>query len=199
MHVGESTKDYTLMAHASDEVDAAWEDLLSDFFTEVPYSYVASVGRLDTSIPSTNGGFIATYTFMHQLHCLKRLHHSYWPDRYFPNTTADQKADILEHNLHCLQMMLTAIKCHADPVPETIRWVEESPYPFGNRSSKHECVNWEVLMKEMKRKRVDPFTPGLLVHPIYGPALGEGRGTVLDEGFRLKFVVGGTTVKVGGE
>lgn len=69
MHIGESTADYTLMAHASDEVDQAWADLLQDFFTEVPYSYVEKVGRLDTSVKTENG-FVATYTFMHQLHCL---------------------------------------------------------------------------------------------------------------------------------
>ena len=68
--VGEESKDYELMGKPSDELDAAWKHLMQDFFTEVPYSYVAKVDRLDEGIPTKDGGFLATYSFMHNLHCL---------------------------------------------------------------------------------------------------------------------------------
>ncbi len=67
-------------------------------------------------------------------------------------------------------MLLKTIMCKADAVPETLRWVEESKFPLGNRTSPHECVNWDTVMGEMKRKRVDPFKPGVLVHPKFGKA-----------------------------
>lgn len=70
LQIGEEAKDYELMGHPSDRLDAAWENLMKDFFTEVPYSYVESVGRLDEGIRTESGNFLATYSFMHQLHCL---------------------------------------------------------------------------------------------------------------------------------
>lgn len=65
-------------------------------------------------------------------------------------------------------MLLKAIMCHADTIPETLRWVEESKFPLGNRTSPHECVNWDTLMDGMRKNRVDPFKPGVLVHPKLG-------------------------------
>ncbi|PVH95181.1 hypothetical protein DM02DRAFT_691275 [Periconia macrospinosa] len=177
--MGEEAKDYELMGFPSAELDTAWENLMGDFFTEVPYSYVAKVGRLDEGIPTASGGFLATYSFMHQLHCLKRVHHSYWPERYYPNTTEQDKANLLEHN---------------HPVPETLRWVEQSRFPLGNRTSPHECVNWDALMSEMKKHRVDPFKPGVLVHPKFGPVVPDGRNTVIDESERHRFVINGTSL-----
>ena len=70
MIIGHESNDYELMGHPSDKLDAAWEDLMKDFYTEVPYSYVEKVDRLDEAIPSEGGGFLAIYSFMHQLHCL---------------------------------------------------------------------------------------------------------------------------------
>jgi hypothetical protein len=70
MMIGEESKDYKLVGQASDELDAAWSELMADFFTDVPYSYVESVGRLDEGIPTKSGGFLGTYSFMHQLHCV---------------------------------------------------------------------------------------------------------------------------------
>lgn len=63
---------------------------------------------------------------------------------------------------------MKAIMCHADTNPETLHWVDENQFPLGNRDSPHECVNWDLLMDGMKQSRVDPFKPGVLVHPKYG-------------------------------
>ncbi|KAF1850421.1 uncharacterized protein K460DRAFT_269876 [Cucurbitaria berberidis CBS 394.84] len=194
--MGEESKDYELMGKPSDELDSAWENLMQDFFTEVPYSYVAKVGRLQEGIPAEGGGFLATYSFMHQIHCLKRLHHSYWPDRYFPNTTEQERVNLQEHNLHCLQMLLKAVMCKADTNPETLRWVDESKFPLGNRTSPHECVNWGLLMEGMRQSRVDPFKPGVLIHPKFGPVVPNGRHSVISEQERHRFVINGTTILI---
>lgn len=76
MIIGHEAKDYELMGYPSEELDTAWADLMQDFYTEVPYSYVENVRRLDEGIPSEGGGFLAIYSFMHQLHCLVRLKES---------------------------------------------------------------------------------------------------------------------------
>lgn len=41
-----------------------------DYYTEVPYEFMARLGRLDEGIVLENGNYIATYSVMHQLHCL---------------------------------------------------------------------------------------------------------------------------------
>lgn len=58
--------------------------------------------------------------------------------------------------------------CKADEAPLTMRWLENSVLPTGNRTIEHECVNWDHLMKEMARIHVDPFEPGMFVHPKLG-------------------------------
>jgi len=73
LHMGEESKDYELVGHPSDKLDATWAELMQDFFTEAPYEYVAKVGRLDEGIPTASGNFLATYSFMHQLHCIVGL------------------------------------------------------------------------------------------------------------------------------
>ncbi|KAF2803866.1 uncharacterized protein BDZ99DRAFT_164503 [Mytilinidion resinicola] len=131
---------------------------------------------------------------MHQLHCLKRVHHSYWPDRYYPNITEVEENNLQEYNLHCLQMLMNVVMCKADADPETLRWVEESKFPLGNRTSPHECVNWDTLREGTKRSRVDPFAPGVLVHPKFGPVVPDGRETIIGDENRQRFVINGTTV-----
>jgi hypothetical protein len=51
--------------------------------------------------------------------------------------------------------------CKADANPETLHWVAESRFPLGNRSSPHECVNWDLLMKSMRQSGVDPLKPSV--------------------------------------
>jgi len=70
-------------------------------------------------------------------------------------------------------MLLTLVMCKADTNPETLHWVEENRFPLGNRDSPHECVNWDLLMNGMKKSRVDPFKPGVLIHPKFGKYIGE--------------------------
>ncbi|KAJ4287574.1 hypothetical protein N0V90_012277 [Kalmusia sp. IMI 367209] len=157
MDIGHSSEDYELMGHPSDKLDAAWADLMQDFYTEVPYSYVESVGRLDEAIPS---------------------------EEMFA--------------VHCLQMILKAIMCKADTNPETLHWVDENQFPLGNRDSPHECINWSLLMDGMKKNRVDPFKPGVLVHPKYGESIGpvvpDGKNTIIDESEKHRFIINETVL-----
>jgi hypothetical protein len=82
--------------------------------------------------------------------------------------------------VHCLQMMVEQVMCKADETPLTMYWFNESILPGGNRTIPHECVNWDRLLEGMEKNKVDPFTPGLLVHPKFGPVLPNGRQTHLD-------------------
>ncbi|KAF7193029.1 hypothetical protein HII31_05590 [Pseudocercospora fuligena] len=177
------SNEYPLVGHPSDELDARWSEIMSNFYTEVPYKYMERMGRLDEGIQLENGNFVATYSVIHILHCVKRLHQSYFPSRYFPNMTKEEDDLQLEHNLHCLQMVVQAIMCQADIVPITAVWMNNQPLPSGNRHVEHECVNWELMIEGMREKRIDPFElPEIFVHPIFGNVINEeGNGVVVDD------------------
>ncbi|EMR71682.1 putative tat pathway signal sequence protein [Eutypa lata UCREL1] len=176
----ETSKDYKLVGKPSEELDKNWSNIMQYFYAEIPVEYMEKLGRTKDGIQLPNGNYLANYAFIHQLHCLKRLHQSYFQDHYFPNLTEDEKELQLEHNLHCLQMLIEGIMCKADETPLTMIWFNESILPGGNRTIAHECVNWELLLEGMEKNKVDPFTPGLLVHPKFGPVVPDGRQTVLD-------------------
>ncbi|AEO59550.1 hypothetical protein MYCTH_2307937 [Thermothelomyces thermophilus ATCC 42464] len=176
----ETSKDYPLVGQPSDELDRRWSNLMQYFYAQVPASYMKKLGREKTGIRLKNGNYLANYAWVHQLHCIKRLHQAHFPERYFPNMTDYEKELQTEHSLHCLQMLVEAIMCKADETPLTMIWFDNSILPGGNRTIAHECVNWDRLIEGMEKVKVDPFEPGLLVHPKFGPVLPDGRDTVLD-------------------
>ncbi|KAG5933338.1 hypothetical protein E4U60_004520 [Claviceps pazoutovae] len=79
--------------------------------------------------------------------------------------------------------------------PYTTRWYQKDPRPTGNSDILHECVNWDMLKEEFKRKHVNPWEPGLLVHPVFGPVVPDGKNTVFPErmGFPNDFLHVGET------
>ncbi|KAI1133278.1 hypothetical protein F5Y10DRAFT_228674 [Nemania abortiva] len=186
----ETSKDYKLVGKPSKELDANWSSIMQYFYAEVPKEYIQSLDRERDSIQLPNGNYLANYAFIHQLHCLKRLHQSYFPEVYWPDMTEEEKELQLEHSLHCLQMLVEVVMCKADETPLTMIWFDESILPGGNRTIAHECKNWDTLIEGMEQVKVDPFTPGLLVHPKYGPVVPDGRNTTLDN--RIGYVKNAT-------
>ncbi|KAJ0120582.1 uncharacterized protein J7T55_015311 [Diaporthe amygdali] len=141
---------YTLMGTPSNELDDAWDDILQHYYSEVPHQFMEALGRLDEGIRLDNGNYIATYGVMHQIHCLKRIHHAFYPDYYYTEWTEKEKS---------------AERKHTYESPLTMRWLDDTPEPNGNPVIAHECVNWDLLMDEFTRKRVDP---SVFVHPKFG-------------------------------
>jgi len=176
----ETSKDYQLVGQPSDELDARWSNLMQYFYAQVPASYMKKLGREKEGIQLENGNYLGNFAWVHQLHCIKRLHQAHFPDRYYPNMTEFEKELQQEHSLHCLQMLVEAIMCKADETPLTMIWFDNSILPGGNRTIAHECVNWDRLIEGMEEIKVDPFEPGVLVHPKFGAVLPDGRYTTLD-------------------
>jgi hypothetical protein len=58
--------------------------------------------------------------------------------------------------------------CQPDITPYTLRFLENSALPVGNRNVTHKCVNWGKLLEGMEKLRVDPFEKGAFVHPRFG-------------------------------
>ncbi|KAH7401406.1 hypothetical protein BKA66DRAFT_565048 [Pyrenochaeta sp. MPI-SDFR-AT-0127] len=189
------THNYSVMGPPSPEVDANWRELTQFFFTEYPYDAMKKLGRENQAIQLPNGNFMVLYTVNHLLHCLKRLHHSRHREYYYPNMTEEEKIKGDKHDMHCLEDLVQEVICHADVAPYTTRWYQKDPRPTGNSDIAHSCVNWDLLKSELRRKHVNPWEPGLLVHPVFGPVVTEGKDTVFPErmGFPNDFLHVGET------
>lgn len=70
--------------------------------------------------------------------------------------------------VHCLEDLVQEVMCKADVSPYTSRWYAKDPRPTGNSDIAHECVNWDLLRAEFKKRHVNPWEPGMIVHPIFG-------------------------------
>ncbi|KAH8760430.1 hypothetical protein F5883DRAFT_425683, partial [Diaporthe sp. PMI_573] len=151
--------------------------LVSVFFSEFPRKDMERLGRADEAIQLPNGNYLVLYTVNHLLHCLKRLHHSRYADHYYPNMTDDEVQKMDKHDMHCIEDLVQQVICHADTAPYTSRWYARDPRPTGNSDIAHECVNWDMLKGELRRRHVDPWQPGLLVHPFLGPVVPDGKDT----------------------
>ncbi|KAG6129635.1 hypothetical protein E4U38_004993 [Claviceps purpurea] len=189
------THKFSIMGAPSPELDAKWEELTQFFFTEYPYENMKKLGREKEAIQLPNGNFMVLYTVNHLLHCLKRLHHSRHPDYYYPNMTEKERIKGNKHDMHCLEDLVQEVLCHADTAPYTTRWYQKDPRPTGNGNIAHECVNWDMLAAEFKRKHVNPWEPGLLIHPILGPVVPDGKSTIFPDrvGFPEGFLHVGET------
>jgi hypothetical protein len=60
--------------------------------------------------------------------------------------------------------------CHGDVGLVTYSWNPDSSKPAANGTA-HECVDWDRLAEWSKKRAVDMFKPGFLVHPKLGMIL----------------------------
>ena len=56
-------------------------------------------------------------------------------------------------------------------------WFDNSILSGGSRTLARECVSSDRLLEGIDAIEVDPFEPGILVHPKFGPVLPDGRYT----------------------
>ncbi|TRX94277.1 hypothetical protein FHL15_004744 [Xylaria flabelliformis] len=133
----------------SDAVDQAWSDLLHNMNVAVHKSDLARIDTHSIPIPGMKDMYFAGLSVFHELHCI-----------------------VLDH---CLEILRQATMCRSDTALFTIRWKEATRQPIADFSQKHECASFDKINKWAAEHRVDPSEPGLLVHPLYGPAYREGE------------------------
>jgi len=160
------------------ELDLAWHNLLQYQNIHISLDELKHFeGRESEAIAFPDGsGFMAQLQVYHDLHCLKRIHHTMWPEYYYPNITDREREELKFHNDHCLDTLRQSIMCHADITLLTMRWGHKQAIPLGNFSAPHECINWDILDEWSKERSVDAMKPGFLIHPTLGPSFPNGRG-----------------------
>ncbi|KAF4963709.1 hypothetical protein FSARC_8306 [Fusarium sarcochroum] len=172
------------------ELDRAWADPIRSMFVTIPapawilslptdytvriptpgWRNVSSSGRILTEFQDEKGGLMGTFSFLHNLHCLKEIREYMLPD-FYPKTAAFHKptpeAPIPEHLDHCIDILRQSELCHADMSLMAFEWHEDKPKPVDIHHAQHICANEDKVMEFIGKNSVPPFG-SILVHPWTG-------------------------------
>lgn len=69
---------------------------------------------------------------------------------------------------HCIDWLRQYVQCNADTTLIPFYWGTKQKSPLAVDKGKHQCVKWDKLEHWASERAFDAFTPGLLVHPIFG-------------------------------
>ncbi|KAG7040098.1 hypothetical protein JMJ77_0010375, partial [Colletotrichum scovillei] len=102
------------------ELDDAWADPLRNYTVRVPkpgWRNSTSSKTILTEWQDAEGGIMGTFSFLHNLHCLKTIRQYMLPE-YYPEMADKFKATpeepIPEHIDHCIDILRQSELCHAD-------------------------------------------------------------------------------------
>ncbi|MCJ1350915.1 MAG: hypothetical protein MMC33_000897 [Icmadophila ericetorum] len=161
------------------ELEEEWDNLIHYQNIRLSKEELGERGQEDGLIALPDGGYWATLTVYHSLHCVKRVHHLMYADYYYPNLTQREINLLKQHGEHCLDTFRQNIQCAADTTVIPLKWGVSQRMPLGQDTGKHQCANWERLDNWMKDRTFDPMKPGYLIHPTLGPAYPDGKGDEL--------------------
>ncbi|KPM40534.1 hypothetical protein AK830_g5980 [Neonectria ditissima] len=155
------------------ELDRAWADPIRNYTIRIPkpgWRNVSSSARVLAEFQDEKGGLMGTFSFLHNLHCLKEIREYMLPD-FYPKTAAFHKpspeAPIPEHLDHCIDILRQSELCHADMSLMAFEWHEDKPKPVDIHHAQHVCANKDKLVEFVERNSVPPFG-SILVHPWTG-------------------------------
>lgn len=149
----------------SDEIDAAWEELLKGEFIYMTEEEAKPYAPELRTIPPNNE-YLFELDVFHSLHCLNALRQEVSKSVY-PNMTNYQPHDHhlgnaimppgwdIAHMEHCMDRLRQVLMCHGDLTPSPLyRW-DGFNIAFG-RTGEHTCRKWEPVREWMdERKRKD--------------------------------------------
>ncbi|EQL03603.1 hypothetical protein OCS_00683 [Ophiocordyceps sinensis CO18] len=164
-------------------VEENWHQMLLGFDVRVTEDELKRLGRLDKAVRLNDerGGYVALINVFHELHCLKLIRWSLYPDHFYPNSTAAETAERERHRDHCLNYVRQSAMCHADVGLSTWHWRPNDSMPHADMMP-HTCRAWAAIDDWAKDRRVDMYQPGLLVHPQFGAEFPAGGGANEDDG-----------------
>ncbi|CAD6448136.1 c1c74cc1-913f-4505-b64d-bfc8e105fdce [Sclerotinia trifoliorum] len=141
------------MGEPCDESERAWNRLIHPNRGHGVRLYREEAARLDInkSILLPDNNFAVILTVHHNLHCLRRLRQSFFPEHYYANWTDEDRADDRHHALHCLESLRSSMICQPDLAPLPYYWSGNIRHDMNaSPQSKRECVNWDVFSEYLK-------------------------------------------------
>ncbi|KAH9883704.1 hypothetical protein F4778DRAFT_788360 [Xylariomycetidae sp. FL2044] len=133
----------------SDELDAAWDELLYAINIRVTETELRHLGSNLTNRVKVNGGdYIGSMGVYHHLHCLNMLrmivHRDYYEPRWAEYPYLQQFG--IEHSDHCINALRQAVMCQPNLAITTFEWVSKEVSP-NEKLQKLEtattCTNWD--------------------------------------------------------
>jgi Mycotoxin biosynthesis protein UstYa len=147
----------------SEEIDAAWKNLLKGKFPGVSDEEARGLGFQESDRNPATGNFHIAIDVFHSLHCLNAVrkeldkdyyqargghHHSVWSDK-------SQRA----HIDHCLNHIRQSLQCGADLSPAAMkkhRFREGESFYLGNADS-HTCRDFEGVLQWKETRMKGPY------------------------------------------
>ncbi|KAI0381275.1 hypothetical protein F5Y04DRAFT_255148 [Hypomontagnella monticulosa] len=135
----------------SEELDAAWDDLLYAINIRVKEDELAVLGIDKTNRVQVNGGdYIGSIGVYHHLHCLNNLrmvvHWDYYEKQFEDSPYRDHLGKA--HSDHCINALREAVMCHANTAVTTFEWVDEDNSLQGKEQRLEAlttCAKWDSV------------------------------------------------------
>ncbi|PVH90641.1 hypothetical protein DM02DRAFT_506826, partial [Periconia macrospinosa] len=126
----------------SNFIDASWHHLLENATIRVTAEELHSTNQKSIELPQ--GGYMAWFSVFHELHCIL-VRQWIYRDHYHPNMSDSEMEERSIHTSHCLDVIRSAVMCHADSTLVTFRWANASKPMLDPNRPGHRCVDWDVL------------------------------------------------------
>lgn len=157
----EERPEWTEMQHPwhgkpSDELDAAWDDLLYSLNwrvkkNELDYLNINSTNKVKVS--TGDDEYVAVFGVYHHIHCLNNIRRLINWDYYGPKLSGPEYAEAFSvgHSNHCIDTMRQALMCHANTAVYTADWVhDKETHKLAVSKDVHSkqtttCVKWNSL------------------------------------------------------
>jgi len=152
----------------SDDIDNAWDDLLSGINIRVSRTELKKTNQTSVRFPRSQY-YLGWLEVSHQLHCVKYLRQAVYRDHYFPDTPEKEEAHWFLHVDHCLELLRQAVMCHAETSLMTFEWDSQNIKPMLKlEGPQHVCIDWDELKQKMKSRLVSDQEMNSLMNPIFG-------------------------------
>ncbi|KAI3318835.1 hypothetical protein HD806DRAFT_304120 [Xylariaceae sp. AK1471] len=148
----------------SPELDQAWHELLED--TTIRVSKADLEYYNVTSLPLADGSGFASELFMtHELHCLKKVRQWIYKETYFTKVQGLGRNELKRHIDHCIETLRQGIMCRGDVSLGTYSYLQGSSDVTARSWGRHQCIDFEALMKWARARAIDIVSPGVLTRP----------------------------------
>ncbi|CAJ2501471.1 Uu.00g043240.m01.CDS01 [Anthostomella pinea] len=146
----------------TDEQDDAWDDLIRPVYFNISREELEAAGEsLDNIVELVDGGYPASISVYHELHCLRNLRLYLYQERYYPNHTEAQDRYLHGHLGQPLPRG-PAIECHVSRqyCTELIRMDDkEADKPATKSNSRLLCVNWSAVEEWSYSRMISTVPP----------------------------------------
>ncbi|KAF2872826.1 hypothetical protein BDV95DRAFT_490986 [Massariosphaeria phaeospora] len=160
----------------SKETDEAWERILPLTVMRIPERtfQTLNASKFSVKVPEdAGGGRMALFEAFHQLHCLRTLWMSTYPEYYKPSSQFAQEHpdDWRNHIDHCADMLRQKLMCDADDHLVTYNWIRNHRFPHPNFNVLHQCRDYEKILETAQEYAVDRSllsADGYILRPTHG-------------------------------